>query len=97
MPVLLLAGCDQRKAEIENTRDATVDRLDEQIEAVDDASESSKAQAGNAANVKKAIIEAERETATAQLEADQVKARAEADAANARVDAARARGETDEE
>lgn len=87
LPVLLLAGCDQRKADIENKKDVTVDRLDQQIEAIDDAAASSKTQADNTATVKKAIIEANRETVTAQLEADKVKATAKADADKARVDA----------
>ena len=87
LPFLLLASCDQQKAEINANKDATVDMIDQQKDAIDDAADAAKERAGENAEIDKANIEAEKETAKAQLDADKVKAEAEAEAAKARVDA----------
>lgn len=84
---LLLAGCDQQKREIEAEKDANVERLNQQIQVIEDDAERDRIQSEEKAAIDRAIIEAEKETAQAELKADKAKVEAEAEAAKARIDA----------
>ena len=86
-PFLLLAGCDQQKREIDAEKDATVERIDQQINAVNDTAERAKIHSEESAAIDRANIEEQKETTKAQLEADKSKVEAEAEAAKARIDA----------
>lgn len=95
VPLLLLTGCDQQKAEIEDRKDVTLDIIENQKDAVEEAAEQANEIAEASAEAAKTRIAAETEAANAHLDAEKVKAEARADAATAEIDAERAQADAD--
>jgi len=89
LSTLVLVGCDQQKAAINDKTDYTKDALDDQKRAVaEEAADATKRSELNA-TIEKANIEAAKVATQAQLDADKIKADAEAAAEKAKVAALR--------
>jgi hypothetical protein len=87
LAAVLSVGCNQEKAAIDETKDATKQAIDARKDEVNaNAKDATKRTDANA-TIDKAQIEANKDSMQAQLDADKKKADAAAEAAKAKVDA----------
>jgi len=86
---LTIVSCSKEKAEIDKTKQSTLNMIEDRKEAVNVQAKDATVQTDINALVDKANIEADRVTDQARLDADKKKAEADAVAAKARVDAER--------
>jgi uncharacterized membrane protein YqiK len=87
LATLALTGCDQRKAVIDDKKDAQKDAIDQREDVVDAAATAAKEQSEREADIREAKIEESKRKAEADLDAAREKAEAEAEFEKAKVDA----------
>ena len=84
---ILTVACNEKKAAIEDNKDATKEAIDMRKSEVNADAKEAIRQTDTNAKIDKARIEANKEAIQAQLDADKKVADAEAEAAKAKVDA----------